>query len=213
MQTNMQSNPQAAPAELEFWFDFGSNYSYLSVMRIEQLARQAGVTVLWRPFVLGPIFKAMGWDNSPFVLQKAKGNYMWRDMARQCDKYGVPWRQPSEFPRHSLLPVRVALYGEREPWIAEFCRRVMLRNFSADLDINAADSVAAVLLQLGLDAAAIIDAAQADANKLRLKERTVRATSLGIFGAPTCFVGDEMYWGNDRLDDAVERARRAGESA
>ncbi|MEC5159515.1 MULTISPECIES: 2-hydroxychromene-2-carboxylate isomerase [unclassified Janthinobacterium] len=213
MQTNMQSNPQAAPAELEFWFDFGSNYSYLSVMRIEQLARQAGVTVLWRPFVLGPIFKAMGWDNSPFVLQKAKGNYMWRDMARQCDKYGVPWRQPSEFPRHSLLPVRVALYGEGEPWIAEFCRRVMLRNFSADLDINGADSVAAVLLQLGLDAAAIIDAAQADANKLRLKERTVRATSLGIFGAPTCFVGAEMYWGNDRLDDAVERARRAGESA
>jgi 2-hydroxychromene-2-carboxylate isomerase len=210
MQANKQSNGEAAPAELEFWFDFGSNYSYLSVMRIEQLARQAGVAVLWRPFVLGPIFKAMGWDNSPFVLQKAKGEYMWRDMARQCDKYGLPWRQPSEFPRHSLLPVRVALYGERQPWIAEFCRRVMLRNFSADLDINGADSVAAVLAQLGLDAAAIIAAAQADANKLRLKERTARAQALGIFGAPTCFVGGEMYWGNDRLDDAVMRARRAG---
>lgn len=198
--------------KLEFWFDFASNYSYLSVMRIEQLARDAGVTVLWRPFVLGPIFKAMGWDTSPFVLQKAKGDYMWRDMVRQCQKYGVPWRHPSEFPRHSLLPVRVALYGAQQPWMAEFCRRVMLRNFSADLDINAGASVAAVLDELGLDAAAIMAAAQADANKQRLKERTEQARALGIFGAPTFLVGGEMFWGNDRLDDAIAHARRGGDA-
>ncbi len=209
----MEQDKQIVPsAGLEFWFDFGSNYSYLSVMRIEQLARDAGVTVLWRPFVLGPIFKAMGWDTSPFVLQKAKGDYMWRDMVRQCQKYGVPWRHPSEFPRHSLLPVRVALYGAQRPWMAEFCRRVMLRNFSADLDINAGASVAAVLDELGLDAAAIMAAAQADANKQRLKERTEQARALGIFGAPTFLVGGEMFWGNDRLDDAIAHAQRGGDA-
>jgi 2-hydroxychromene-2-carboxylate isomerase len=209
----MEQDKQIVPsAALEFWFDFGSNYSYLSVMRIEQRARDAGVTVLWRPFVLGPIFKAMGWDTSPFVLQKAKGDYMWRDMVRQCQKYGVPWRRPSEFPRHSLLPVRVALYGAQQPWMAEFCRRVMLRNFSADLDINAGASVAAVLDELGLDAAAIMAAAQADANKQRLKERTEQARALGIFGAPTFLVGGEMFWGNDRLDEAIAHARRGGDA-
>lgn len=212
METHLSTTP-SLPGELEFWFDFGSNYSYLSVLRIEALAREAGLVVRWRPFVLGPVFKSLGWDNSPFVLHKAKGDYMWRDMARECQKYGLPWRQPSVFPRHSLLPVRVALYGEQEPWMAGFCRRVMLRNFSADLDINAVDSVAAVLGELGLDAAAILGAAQADSNKLALRERGAHALALGIFGAPTFFVDGEMFWGNDRLDDAIAYARHVSNPA
>ena len=77
---------QASPT-LEFWYEFGSNYSYLAVMRIDELARQHGVKIVWKPFLLGPIFKSFGWDNSPFVLQKEKGAYTWRDMARQCEKY------------------------------------------------------------------------------------------------------------------------------
>ncbi|MDC8760805.1 2-hydroxychromene-2-carboxylate isomerase [Janthinobacterium fluminis] len=196
----------STPAELEIWFDFASNYSYLSVMRIEDLARRAGARVLWRPFLLGPVFQSFGWTNSPFVLQKAKGEYMWRDIVRECDKYALPWRRPAEFSRRSLLPVRVALYGEQEPWIAEFCRRVMLRNFSADLDIDAEASVAAVLAEMGLDAAAIIASAQADENKRKLRARGEQAIALGIFGAPTFFVAGEMFWGNDRLDDAIARA-------
>ena len=89
---------------IEFWFEFGSNYSYLSAMRIEEAAAQCGVVVRWRPFLLGPIFQSFGWSSSPFVLQKAKGAYVWKDMERQCDKYGIPWQMPSVFPRPATLP-------------------------------------------------------------------------------------------------------------
>ncbi|MFC3107301.1 2-hydroxychromene-2-carboxylate isomerase [Undibacterium arcticum] len=204
---------QKKRGELEFWFDFGSNYSYLSVMRIRELARSAEVDVRWRPFLLGPIFKSFGWETSPFVLQKEKGAYMWQDMLRQCRKYGIAWQRPSQFPRHSLLPLRVALYGAEQPWIAQFCERVMLQNFSADQDINAESSVAYILDRLDLDAAAIIAAAQSEDNKLRLRQRTEQAKALGIFGAPTFFVDGEMFWGNDRLDDAIALARGATTSS
>jgi 2-hydroxychromene-2-carboxylate isomerase len=204
---------QKKRGELEFWFDFGSNYSYLSVMRIRELARSADVSVRWRPFLLGPIFKSFGWESSPFVLQKEKGAYMWQDMLRQCQKYGIAWQRPSQFPRHSLLPLRVALYGAEQPWMAQFCERVMLQNFSADQDINAESSVVDILDSLDLDAAAIIEAAQSEDNKLRLRQRTEQAKALGIFGAPTFFVDGEMFWGNDRLDDAIALARAATRSS
>jgi len=80
---------------MEIWFDFGSNYSYLSVMRIETAAARLGVPVIWKPFLLGPIFKSFDWDTSPFVLQAQKGSYVWKDMARECRKYGLPWTQPT----------------------------------------------------------------------------------------------------------------------
>ena len=99
----------------------------------------------WKPFLLGPIFKEQGWDNSPFVLQKNKGDYVWLDMPRECAKYDLPWRQPSEFPRRSLLAARVALLGEHQPWMAEFCARVMLANFEHDEDIG---NVRALLLDV-----------------------------------------------------------------
>ncbi len=191
---------------MEFWFDFGSNYSYLSVMRISALARAAGVEVEWRPFLLGPVFKTLGMHNSPFVEQKLKGAYVWQDMVRECRKYGLPWQQPTDFPRLSLLPVRVALLGEGQPWMVPFCERIMLRNFASDQDIGSEASVAEVLDALHLDAAAIIAAAQSDTNKLRLRERNEQAQQRGIFGAPTFFVGHEMFWGNDRLDDAIAAA-------
>jgi 2-hydroxychromene-2-carboxylate isomerase len=102
-------------SKIEFWFEFASNYSYLSVMRIEEAARQKDVSIIWKPFLLGPIFRALGMENSPFVLQKEKGAYVWRDMERQCHKYGLQWRQPTTFPRNALLPLRVALLGEKSP--------------------------------------------------------------------------------------------------
>ena len=109
---------------LDYWFDFGSNYSYLSTMRIEEEAAQAGVALRWRPFLLAPIFRELGWETSPFVLQKEKGAYVWKDMARQCERLGLPWQQPSAFPRSALLPTRIALLGADQPWIGAFCRAV-----------------------------------------------------------------------------------------
>ncbi len=189
--------------EIEFWFEFGSNYSYLSVMRIEAAAAQRGVTVRWKPFLLGPIFRSLGWNTSPFVVQKAKGDYVWKDMARQCGKHGLPWQRPTDFPRASMLPARVALVGAEQPWIGAYCRRIMALNFAEDRAINDPIIVAEVLTQLGLPAESLLEEALSDANKLRLRQQTEAAQSKGIFGAPTFFVGDEMFWGDDRLDDAL----------
>jgi 2-hydroxychromene-2-carboxylate isomerase len=197
---------QRVPGELEFWFDFASNYSYLSVMRIGELARRANVQVHWRPFLLGPIFQSFGWQNSPFVLQKEKGNYVWQDMVRECRKYGLPWRRPAEFPRNSVLAARIGVHGAGQPWMEEFCRQVMLRNFAAGLDIATEADNAAILDGMGLDAPSVIAAAQSSENKLRLRECTALAKARGVFGAPTFFVGDEMFWGNDRLEDALAAA-------
>lgn len=194
---------------IECWFEFGSNYSYLSVMRIEQEAAVRGVRVVWRPFLLGPIFKAMGWDSSPFVLQKAKGDYVWQDMPRQCRKYGLPWQQPSQFPRRALLPMRVALLGEEQPWMAEYCRRVMRMNFGEDRDIDNPEAVREALEGLGVSVDELLREAASDEVKQRLRERTEAAAARGIFGAPTFFVRGERYWGNDRLEDALEAAMGA----
>jgi 2-hydroxychromene-2-carboxylate isomerase len=191
------------PPEIEFWFEFGSNYSYLSAMRIEDAARRRGVSIAWKPFLLGPIFHTLGFETSPFLLQKEKGAYVWQDMVRQCRKYGLRWRKPSTFPRLSVLPARVALLGAEQPWIGPFCREVMELNFVHDEDINKGDGLAPILTALDLPAAEILEQAQTDPAKARLREQTDEARRRRIFGAPTFFVGTEMFWGNDRLDDAL----------
>jgi 2-hydroxychromene-2-carboxylate isomerase len=190
-------------ANVEFWFEFASTYSYLSVMRIDDLARVSGVRIVWRPFLLGPIFRTFGWSTSPFLLQKSKGAYMWTDMERQCRKFGLRWHRPTEFPRRSVLAARVALLGVGQPWLPPFAQEIMLANFARDQDIASESVVGDVLGRLGLPAQELLHAAQSDANKTRLRTVTEEAQRRGVFGAPTLFVGDEMFWGNDRLDDAV----------
>ncbi|WP_240636007.1 2-hydroxychromene-2-carboxylate isomerase [Caldimonas tepidiphila] len=189
--------------EIGFWFDFASNYSYLSAMRIEPAAERLGLRVAWRPFLLGPIFNSFGWDSSPFVLQKEKGAYVWRDMERQCRKYGLPWKKPSVFPRSAVLPMRVAAAHAGQPWIGAYCREMMRLNFALDRDIDPQDTVAGVLRELGLPAAELIDEAVRGAARTRLREQTAEAQRLGLFGAPSFLVRGELFWGNDRLDDAL----------
>jgi 2-hydroxychromene-2-carboxylate isomerase len=188
---------------LEFWFDFGSTYSYLSAMRIEDAARRHGVSIVWKPFLLGPIFRAMGMETSPFLLQPEKGAHAWRDMERQCDKYGLRWTRPTDFPRTGVLPARIALLGTGQAWIGAFCRQVMERNFVLDRDINQPDGMMPILAGLGLKAGDILAQAQAEPTKTGLRAQTEQARARGIFGAPTFFAGTEMFWGNDRLDDAL----------
>jgi 2-hydroxychromene-2-carboxylate isomerase len=207
----MSASAKKLPGPIEFWFDFASVYSYLSVMRIETLAQSAGVPVQWKPFLLGPIFKTLGWTTSPFLLQPQKGAYMWRDVERQCSKYGLRWRRPRDFPRRTLLATRVALLAENEPWIGEFCRRIVQMIFTEDRDVDAPEAVGEALADLPLadpppNASALLTAAQGDDAKTRLRQQTEEARTRGIFGAPTFFVGREMFWGNDRLEDALALA-------
>ncbi len=107
MAGSLQSEP-TAPAELEFWFEFASTYSYPAAERVVAAAVEAGAVLRWMPFLLGPIFAAQGWKDSPFNLYPAKGAYMWRDLERLCAAQGLPFQRPSVFPRGGLLAARVA---------------------------------------------------------------------------------------------------------
>lgn len=198
-----------AQPQMEFWFDFGSNYSYLAAMRIEALADRAGVKVLWRPFMLGPIFQSFGWSSSPFVLQKEKGDYVWRDMERLAHKYGLGWQRPTTFPRAAVYPMRVAVAHQDAPWVPSFCKAIFSLNFVQDQDINDNAACARVLDSLGQPGAELVDKAQADANKARLRLQSEEAQRRRVFGAPTLFAGSELFWGNDRLEDAIEFAARS----
>jgi 2-hydroxychromene-2-carboxylate isomerase len=194
--------------KIEFWYEFASSYSYLSVMRIEALAGQAGVEVAWRPFLLGPVFLAMGWNDSPFNIYPPKGRYMWRDLARLAGKYDLPFRLPSRFPRSGLLAARVALLGVEPGWVAAFSRAVMLANFAEDREIGETGVIAGVLDDLGLPAQELLGLAVSEENKAALRRQTERASELGLFGAPSFRVGEELFWGNDRLEDALAWAQR-----
>jgi 2-hydroxychromene-2-carboxylate isomerase len=192
---------------IAFWFDLASMYSYLSAMRIEERATLAGVAVRWEPFLLGPIFEDFGWSSSPFVHQEQKGAYVWRDMERQCRKYGLPWRKPSVFPRNTVLPIRVALHGADAPWGPAFVREMMLRAWERDEDVSTPETVASALASIALPPASVLAEAQSRENRPRLRAQVERARELRIFGAPTFFARGEMFWGNDRLDEALETAR------
>ena len=194
---------------IEMWFDFASPYSYLAIERIDALAQEAGVRVDLRPFLLGPIFQAQGWNDTPFRLFPGKGAYMMRDIARLADKYGLVYNRPRLFPRMSVLPARIALLGQDEPWGRDFCVAVFRANFQRDLDIQSEDVVHGLLTDLRLDAAALIARGKSEAAKEALRRQVDQARNLGLFGAPTFFVDGEMFWGNDRLEDALEWTRRA----
>lgn len=190
--------------ELEFWYEFASTYSYLSVMRIGELAQRQGVSIKWRPFLLGPIFKSQGWDTSPFNIYDTKGRYMWRDLERLTDKYGINLKKPSEFPRNEILVSRVALIAEPEGWCEEFSKRVFVANFAEDRDISEKSEIITILDSLGQDPDRVLKLSVADENKLKLRSQTELAIEKGIFGAPSFLTPDgELFWGNDRLEDAL----------
>jgi 2-hydroxychromene-2-carboxylate isomerase len=193
-------------ARVELWLELASTYSYLAAARIEPLARAAGVEVAWRPFVLGPIFAKQGWSDSPFNLYPAKGAYMWRDMERLCARYGLPFRRPTAFPRNSVRAARVALVGADQPWGPPFVQAVLRANFGDDRDIGDRDVLVELLDRQGLVGRDVVAESESPAWRPRLREQTERAEQLGVFGAPSFVVGSELFWGNDRLEQALELA-------
>jgi 2-hydroxychromene-2-carboxylate isomerase len=192
---------------LEFWYEFGSTYSYPAAMRLESLAEESGVGLRWRPFLLGPIFKEYGWNDSPFNIYEAKGRYMWRDLTRICEGEGLPLKLPPvHFPQNGLKAARLALVGEGEGWTPPFTRAVFMANYAEQRDISDDETLRAILAKLGVDAEAALAEANALPIKDRLKQQTAEAARRGMFGAPSFTIGDELFWGNDRLEAALEWA-------
>lgn len=173
-------------------------------MRIEQLCADRGVLLTWKPFLLGPIFELQGWDDSPFNINERRGRYMWRDMERLTGKYRIPWQKPTVFPRNSTLAARVACAASDERWCGTFIRRTFTANFAEDRDISDPAVVDRLLRETGGSGWA----ARALAPDMRgmLRENVNRAIELGIFGAPNCIVNQELFWGEETLEDALDWA-------
>lgn len=189
---------------LEFWYEFASTYSYLAAARIDALAEAAEVRIRWRPFLLGPLFAAQGWTTSPFNLYPAKGRNMWRDVEREAARLGLPpLTKPDPFPQNTLAAARVAVYGAEADWIADFTKATFRAAYAEGRSIAEPAAIAGILSGLGLDPD-ILKLAAAEPNKTRLKAIGEEAKSRGLYGAPTFVTEDgEVFWGNDRLEQAL----------
>ena len=192
---------------MEFWFDFASTYSYVAAMRVERACERAGVQLAYRPFLLGPIFtELLGIKDSPFNVQPLRGRYMWRDLERLCEKHGFAWRRPTVFPRNSVLAARVACCAGAA--VGPVTRAIFAANFAEDRDISDPAVLRDAVDRAGADGAALLAQAQTPEVKLRLRANTDQARQLGIFGAPDFMVDGELFFGQDRLEDALAWARK-----
>jgi 2-hydroxychromene-2-carboxylate isomerase len=193
---------------IAFWYEFASTYTYLTAMRIDQVAEAAGVEVAWQPFLLGPIFKAQGWATSPFNLYPAKGRYMVRDVTRLAQERGLAFSMPDPFPANSLKAARLAVLGCRDGWVAPFSRAIYEAEFVQGADIASDAVLGGILTGLGLDARGLFAQASAPELKDLLRAVTGEAEHLGIFGAPSFIAEDgELFWGDDRLEAALQHAK------
>ena len=177
-------------------------------MRADARAADAGVAIRYRPFLLGPIFKAQGWDTSPFNIYEAKGRYMWCDLERLCAGLSIPFRRPDPFPQNSLLAARAAIVGEGKAWHDAFCCAVFRAEFGEGRRIDDPAVIGDLLEGAGASAGTVLEQAGSDQVKLKLRTETEEAGRLGIFGAPSFVTPDgELFWGNDRLEAALAWAK------
>ncbi|MBM3558190.1 MAG: 2-hydroxychromene-2-carboxylate isomerase [Alphaproteobacteria bacterium] len=190
---------------IEFWFDVGSPAAYLAWTQLGGLAKRTGASVVLKPMLLGGVFQAIG-NRSP-VEVAPKGRYFLIDMGRYAKRYGVPLRLPKGFPINTLPLMRGALVAEKRGELERYLGAVWPAIFDAALPMGDMATVGQVLAKAGLDPAAYAAGIQDPAIKDRLKALTEEAVNKGVFGAPTFFIGEEMFWGQDRLD-WVEAAAR-----
>jgi 2-hydroxychromene-2-carboxylate isomerase len=197
-------------APLEFFFFYGSIHSYLSVMRIEAMAARAGVTVRWRPFNLREILIEQ--NNTGFTRNEVKMNYFWHDVERRAARHNIPFAGRAPYPADpDLLALRVGLVAAQEGWCAQYSRATFHGWFIDRRAPGVGDQVERILSSLGKSrdkSADIVARAESAEGAALMRDATDSARKLGIFGAPTFAVGMEMFWGDDRLEEAIAFAAR-----
>lgn len=187
---------------IDFWFSIGSTYSYLSVMRLAQIQADTGIEFRWRPFNVRAIMIEM--DNIPFAKKPAKAAYMWRDIERRAAMYRMAPRLPAPYPLAELERAnRVAVIAAREGWCEAYARESYRRWFEMGEPAGSEPNVSASIEKAGRKAEPILRQADGDAAKADLAVATEQAKALGIFGSPSFLVDGELFWGDDRLDDAM----------
>jgi len=195
---------------IDFYFDFSSPYGYLASGKIDELGARHGRTVVWRPILLGAIFKITGQQPLPTI--PLKGSYAKHDLARTARLFGMPFRLPSKFPIGATAPSR-AFYWilDRDPPLARRAAQALFRAyFAEDRDISSAEVTANVAAKLGIDRAEIAQALNDPAVKERLRSEVDAAIERGVFGSPYVVIDGEPFWGADRLDQIEQWLARGG---
>ena len=187
--------------QLDFFYFFGSGYAYLSVLRIADLAERNGVKVHWRPFNVRPLMR----ENNVMLRDEAqKVRYMWRDIQRRAAQHGLPFVKPPIWPTEpDLLASRVAMVAATEGWVAPYTVESFRAWYLEGLPLGTVDSLTAILPRIGQDPGRVLRLADQPEASARLDAETEAARQLGAFGSPTFAVGEELFWGDDRLDEAV----------
>jgi 2-hydroxychromene-2-carboxylate isomerase len=181
----------------------GSTYSYLTVSRLADVAKSNGVSFRWRPFHLNTILLEM--KHIPFADKPAKAAYMWRDIQRRAGMYGIPIELPVPYPvKQSIVANRIAIVGMREGWGCEFVRAAYRRWFLRGQESGSEPNISDSLREIGQDPARVLVLAESDDANRALTDETDEARRLGIFGSPVFVVNQEVFWGDDRLDNAIE---------
>ena len=195
---------------IDFYFDFYSPYGYLASLRIDEIAARVGREVVWRPFLLGPAFSATG--HRPLLDTPLMGEYVARDFARSARLQGAAFQLPEEFPKAALAPSRAYYWlVDQQPETARaLAKAVYLATFAEGRDGTRPELVAELAQPLGVDAEKLLAAIASPAVKQRLKTETEAALQRGVFGSPFILVGDEPFWGNDRLDQVAHWLQSGG---
>jgi 2-hydroxychromene-2-carboxylate isomerase len=203
---------EATMKTVDFCFDYSSTNSYFAAFLLPEICRQHDATVNWLPVHFASLFRGTGFDTMAMTPRKAR--YLWRDHQRYGEFTGLPFRKPSRFPIKTAAALRATLMipglvGENPAdysasKICDFAQTVMRAYWERDADISDIEVIGALAHELGINRDALVAAAGSDDARARLAAATERAIARGVFGAPTFFVEDEMFWGKDRLD-FVER--------
>ena len=195
-------------ATIDFFFMFGSTYSYLTILRIEDAAAKEGITLNWRPFNVREIMVEM--DNIPFRTKPVKAQYMWRDIERRAGRYGLPFAAAPDYPIDGAeLVNRVGVLAAEQGWCPEFAKAAYQAWFLENVPLGDPGRLSKIISAVNKDPDEVLTLANSDRIHAKLDEETDAARKLGIFGAPTFVVDQEIFWGDDRLEDAMAW-RKAG---
>ncbi len=196
-----------AQSTIDFWFSIGSTYTYLSVMRLEGVAQSASVQFRWRPFSVRAVMIEQ--KNIPFVGKPVKTSYMWRDIERRAEMYGIPARIPAPYPLAEFDRAnRVATIAAEEGWCPAYVRESYRRWFQEGEEPGLEPNLRTVLGQIGQDSDRVLAKAAGEAVERAYLAATEEAKRLNVFGAPSFVADGEVFWGDDRLDDAIRWAKR-----